>query len=137
MRTRTDCGGGRDMRRLRLERDVYNNDCPAVLWPFDMGAAAQGGGTLGDRAWREGRGHSARGDVIRDAQAEMLVATGQRYCRLRAAGVTSHVTEPFRQHLEHLGGQTIMDRERGLGLNIHGNSGSLRKFFGKALHRRE
>src|SRR5713101_9627450 len=130
MRTRIDGGGGIAMRRLRLERDVHNNYCPAVLWPFDIGAAAQGGGPLGDRAWGEGRGPRARCDVVRDAQAEMLVATGQRYCRLRAAGVTSHVTEPFRHHLEHLRRQTIMDRERGRGLHMHGDPGRLGKFFG-------
>src|SRR5262245_208616 len=91
MRTRTDGGGGVDMCGLRLQRHVHHNHGPTVLWPFAMGAAAQGGGTLGDRAWGEGRGHSARGDVVRDAQTDMLVATSQQHGRLRAAGVTAHV----------------------------------------------
>src|SRR5215510_2353152 len=102
-----------------------------------MCVAAQGGSTLSNRTRGEGRGYRARCDVVRYAQAEMLVTTGQRHCRLRAACVTSHVTEPFSHHLEHLSRQTIMDRERGLGLNMHGDPGSLSKFFGKALHRRE
>ena len=125
------------MRGLRLQGNVHHNHGPTVLGPFDMGAAAQSGGTLGDRAWREGRGHRVHGDVVRDTQAEMLVATGQRHCRLCATGVPAHVTESFRHHLEHLGSQTIMDRERGLGLNMYGDPGRLRKFFGKALHGRE
>src|SRR4029434_6524779 len=129
MRTRTDCEGGIDMRRLRLQRDVHNNHCPAMLWPFDMCAAAQGGGTLGDRARGKGSRHRVYGDIVRDAQAKMLVATGHRHCRLRAACVTSHVTEPFSHHLEHLSRQTIMDRERGLGLNMTRAPGTLSKFY--------
>src|SRR5215470_18672244 len=87
--TRTEEGGKRAMQRLlRLEWDVHNNHGPAVLGPFDMGAAAQGSGTLGDRAWGEESGDSACCHVIRDAQTETLVATGQRYGRLGAAGVT-------------------------------------------------
>src|SRR5712691_11685551 len=122
------------MQPLRLHWDVNNDHRTTELWPLDMRASTQSGGTLRNRVWGEGDRHSPRGDVVGDAEVEMVILTAQRHRRLGAARVTPHVTESFRHHLKHLGRQTIMHRQRRLGLHVYDDTSRLRKFFGKALH---
>src|SRR5215471_21640729 len=63
--------------RSPLQRDVNTHDRTTVRRPFDVYAAAQGGGTLGDRAWREGARHSPWSRVIGDAEAQLVILTRQ------------------------------------------------------------
>src|SRR5262245_25517318 len=117
-----------------LQRDIHQHNRTTVRRPFDMCATAKGRGTLSDRAWSEGDRCCPRNGVIRDAEVKMVVITRQDHSSLCAARVPPHITQPFCHHLKHLGSQTIVHGQGGLGFNLDGDTRRLSKFSGKALH---
>src|SRR5262249_37167521 len=104
MKTRMGCGPGVDMPYLQLQRNVsydYNGTTRSVL---DARASSQSCRALCDRARYEGGRDLPRGAVVRDAQAQMILAARQADGGLRAARVPTHIAQTFGDDLKHLGG---------------------------------